>query len=331
MDKDDTINGVNLTLEELEELAAEIREVLIHNGGLTMSEYIKRASEITQLELGHRMAKAFCLEPKIEAYFPDEVYKVLHDRFLAAKHFFFNEYDINFIRCHSPKGTKWIAERMYAHPDSIRVAAQKYEISILNNFYNYTPQTIEFIKKHFEKGPKWLSDRLNISVDSIRNRAKRMGLETVDIHRFTEAEDIIIKKNYMRGTSWLAKKLNRNRSSIYHRTKSMGLKVPYICKNKMVHKFTKEDDDFIKSNADKGSLWISDKLHVVARSVQDRALLKHIKLAKPRRKYSESDDKFIRENIKKGIAFIASRMRVTTGAISRRISEWGLKCPAKST
>lgn len=75
------IDGNNLTLEELESLAEDIRMVMTNGKGITIQQYIQRAETITEIELGTKLMESIRCENKLEAYFPDEVFKILTERF----------------------------------------------------------------------------------------------------------------------------------------------------------------------------------------------------------------------------------------------------------
>ncbi|GAG40549.1 unnamed protein product, partial [marine sediment metagenome] len=66
-----------LNFEELEEMAEAIRMTITEGAALTIEDYVKKSKEISVNKLGYRFAKALYHEPRLEAYFPEEVIKVL--------------------------------------------------------------------------------------------------------------------------------------------------------------------------------------------------------------------------------------------------------------
>jgi hypothetical protein len=319
-----SIDGANLTLEELEGLGEEIRCVLINNTAILMKDYIQRALKVDFSELGYRKCRALRLELKLESCFPDEVYRILHERTMLVPISFFriNNDDKKFILQNALKGTKWLAQKMYTDRRGVREIAKHLGISIAKESNEFLPEEINFIKKHADKGIPWISKTLNHPIHSIRSKACSLGIETRDCsvgHRFTPEEDEIIKTNLSKGRRWLATCLGRSLDSIRARTKTLKLKVPFVHSGKVFHQFTNYEDNFIRNNADKGLVWIARRLNLSTDSIANRTRVKKISIKRMRKDYTQDEDRFIKNNIHRGIEFLADYFGVTKQSVTLKL------------
>ena len=112
MKKSKQIFDANLSTEELEDLANNIHIILLGDRGATLSQYKEIAKNISQKKMGHRCFKAFQHEPRIEAYFPLEIYDILRARANKQK-VAFTELDTIFIKNNIGRGMVWLAKRLY--------------------------------------------------------------------------------------------------------------------------------------------------------------------------------------------------------------------------
>jgi len=171
------ITDANLSLEEIESLAEEIRNIMLKGKcGVTMGEYIKAAQRIRPRDLGYRMTRAFRYEPKMESYFPSEVYEILKQKAIIQRFFSFQPYDIKFMRDNAGKGIAWVAQHMYSYYDTTDRKIRKLHISYQPKQHHYTDKEREFVKNNIDKGLKWLSTKINVDRENLRKLAKRMGI-----------------------------------------------------------------------------------------------------------------------------------------------------------
>jgi hypothetical protein len=282
MKKNDTIkeDGANLTLEELESLAEEVRIVLTQNKGMTLDQYKERASTIDPEELGCRKLAAICKEPKLEAYFPDEVIEILRSRFFNIHKSNLKDDDIEFIHRNEQMGNVWLSKHMYIHRDSLSRLSKKHGLNIISKKQEYTQEEEAFISQNSSKGSRWLAEKLNRSMDAICNKARRMKIHLGAASPYTPEDDIFIKNNMLKGSRWIATQINRNIDSVRKRANKLNILLPVIVDGQECHKFSPKEDDFIRQNSDKNAVWIARQLHMPVRSIQRRANLIKIKLPK---------------------------------------------------
>jgi len=315
----------NQTLQEIEELAEEIRYILTQNQGITLKDFMEVAFSINMKDLGYRLGMALKCDRKLESFFPDEVFAILKQRAIQTKMFYFSKKDDDFLQKNWNRGYKWLANQMYANVKSIRDYAQKKCLKMENDDVRViTPEIEEFIKKHADKGVPWLSNTLKIPGSTIRQYGKRTGIQFLICHKrkdFSPEEDRLIKDNISKGTLWLANILNRTSGSVGSRARRLNIQIPIIHKNKVCHRFTKKDDAFIFQNAKRGMVWLAKKMNLSENSIQYRARAKSIKIKSHRRIYSENDIKFIKENIHKGIPFLANQLSVPCGALKSKLKK----------
>jgi len=330
--------GANLTINEIEELAEEIREKLIGNKGVDLNEYVERALNITPWKLGHRLTKALKYETKLEVFFPDRVFSALQKKTFVFLRF--NKNDDEFLTKNGGKGAGWLASRFYTTKNSIWSRAKVANIKLEREQCVYPESFENFIRKHKDKGCPWIADKLNLGYDAIHQKAKRMGvkLKRVDTsHQFIKEEDEFIRKNKRKGTMWIAEKLGLSYSSIRHRAYLLDIKISYIKDGKVVKKYRKGEDKFIRNNAEKGSSWIATKIKRSSASIRNRAVILRVKLSYNKLRYSKEEDEFIRNNAEKGSLWIAKRigrigrMRRTTKAIRNRAKRINVKLTVNNT
>jgi hypothetical protein len=225
-------HDANLTLEELGLIAEEIRLIITKNLSLTLDQYKKRAEKISPTELGYRKIKAICNEPKLEIYFPDEVFEILKNRFSVKKLIYANDDDKEFISANRARGYEWLSKRMYTSPDALGKLVARQGIKIIGQHYEYTKDHDEFIRKYAHNGIKWLSQKLLVSKDAIRNKAKRMGVQLANvskIKKYSNEDNQFIRENIDKGLTYLASQLGVSCKAMESKIKRMGLKLS--CKN----------------------------------------------------------------------------------------------------
>jgi len=105
----------NLSIEELEKIAEDVRLIITRGKGLTLREYIERANIVSAWELGCRKTKALQFESKLEAYFPDEVFAILKLKWKTVLGQQFNDDDNEFFKVNASKGAIWLADRFYTN------------------------------------------------------------------------------------------------------------------------------------------------------------------------------------------------------------------------
>ena len=99
--------NADLTFEELEELAEEIRHVLLPNKAVTFYEYIKIVRDISPNRIGYRKFNAIKYEAKLAAYLPEKILDILKNK--SCKNLQFNESDDKFLIHNRAKGVEWLA------------------------------------------------------------------------------------------------------------------------------------------------------------------------------------------------------------------------------
>lgn len=318
----------DLTLSELEKLADEIRIAIIGDVGVTLPQYVQAVSTINANNLGYRLVRAIQNEPKIEVFFPDEVYSILYNRFKDLKNPQFNWRDENFLRANASYGILWLKKHFYSSSDFIYEKTKQYNIVMVLSSHKYTPLEEEFIRRNSSKGYKWISEKMGINQIAIASKIRRMGIRIKGEknHEYTPEEDEVIINNTNKGSAWLAQKIGVSPQSIRSRIRTLNKKVgkklnlTAIHHGKEYHKFTSADDFFIMINANKGAIWIANSLNLCPRSVYDRAQKLKVGIKRKRHIYTSEENNFIKQNIDKGVHYLIKQIGV---------SERAIKCHAK--
>jgi len=170
-------SSANLTMEEMDKLAEEIRSVMLKGQGVTMEQFKRIAKRINPKTLGHRRFRALKYEPKIESYFPSEVYEILKERADRQQYSRFNNDDIEFMRSHGGMGIRWVADHLYSNTRDISVKMKKFHVLYKEKHHTYSQEEKDFVRANIDKGLKWLSMRTNQEVNTLRKLAIRMGIE----------------------------------------------------------------------------------------------------------------------------------------------------------
>ena len=226
--KDIYMNEADLSFEELEKIANELHYALTEDMPVTLEGYIKIAKTVTMNQLGYRCVKAIQCEPRLMAYFPDEVMTILQKRdFSNVK---FNQSDNEFLVENRMMGTKWLCRHFYAKPSTIHRRSKLLQVQIESHNHFYTKAEDSFILKHLDKSWVWIGKKLNLTDDSVRKRANVLVNSKISKkppeHVYTSEENTFIKRNRKRGWKWIAKHLNISVSAIAsHANKTLQLKV----------------------------------------------------------------------------------------------------------
>ena len=320
----------DLSIGELEDLATDIRDLLLQGKGLTISEYIKRADSISELELGYRKTRALRFEPKLEAYFPDNVFAVLRRK--GSRHCSnrFNKDDDAFLLENVHKGVHWLANRFYTNVSAISKHLGNMGVSFKSRNHIWTKKEEEFLRQNTDKGYKWIGKRLGVTPEAVRHKARKLkvSIKVQEHHRYSVEEDTFIRKHAYRGTKWISERLGHSQKSIRERAVRLKVKLPIISSGKKCHKYTKKDDKFITENSHQGAKWLADQLGVTVKSVQQRARLIGVAITvinkgKKCHKFTNTNDWFITQNAHRGAEWIANYLGVKPRSVqdrARRIS-----------
>ena len=118
----------NLSFEELEILADEIRTAITGDKAYTLREYMHIVSSTDINALGYRKGRAILFEPKLEAYFPDDVYTSLKEKGREGRNHQFDEDDDSYIKCHVAQGLDWLADRFYTEREVVSERVTELEL-----------------------------------------------------------------------------------------------------------------------------------------------------------------------------------------------------------
>lgn len=320
--KSNSPDASGLNLEEMEQITEEIRTMIVGPRGLSLPEYIESASKIPLIQLGHRRIYSIKNEPKLEAYFPSEVWAVLKKRCDEVKYYKLTEEDAQFISDNCGRGYEWLSKKLYMCKSSLSRKAGQLGIKINPKHFHFTPSMMEFIKKNVYKGATWLSEQLGCLSDSIRYKCDVEGISLFvkKLHYYTPEEDEFIKQNAQNGSRWISGKLNTRKRSIVDRASRLGVKLAIIQNESSVKYFTPEENSFIFNHLSKGPMWIAKKLNRKVKSVVGRAKLKGWKLARVRmHRYTKQEDQFIRDNCKLGVEYIAEKIGVLPDSLQKHV------------
>jgi len=270
----------DLSIEELETLAEEIRMIVTKGIGVALSEYLEKANVTSRYELGYRKTRALQFEQKLEAYFPDEVFAILRRKGATVHIQRFNDSDDAFIRANIGRGASWMADRFYTNSKSIHKRVRRLGLSCSPDGHKWTREDDTIIRQNVDKGYKWLSEKLSVSMDCVRGRARRLKINVFvnDKHKYSKEEDAFIRKHASEGSVWLSEKMGHSSASIRERSGRIKVKLTCINNGVVLHKFTKKDDNFIRKNSEKGSDWIGLCLGIARKSIQYRARKIKVKL-----------------------------------------------------
>ena len=214
----------NLTVDELRELADEIRQVITGNKGVTLPDYIKAAGTITPSKLGYRKSRAIKCESSLVSYFPDEVFSALQNMTGVATRF--DNTDDEFLRRNINKDNQWLSDHLYINKNTLYHHIQAKGWDREAKIHEYTKAEENFLRENFSKGVKWLSDRLNISKNAMICKLKRMKLwvpSSPPSHVYTKEELAFIRTHVKKGSPAIAKKLGLSSDAIYGQIRKMGL------------------------------------------------------------------------------------------------------------
>jgi len=327
----DKANQSGLTIEELEGIAEEIRFLIVGSEGVTMPEYIKRASEIPLIKLGHRRIYSIKKELTLEAYFPLAVWNILKERCDKVKSSRLTEDDNRFIAEHKGRGFKWLSERMYVILRNLSRKSKQIGVEIAHSNFDYTPSVVQFIKDHAQYGAGWIANKLGIDSDAIYSKCKRDGivLKTKKVHIYTPDDDKFIKQNADKGSQWLAQQLHVTRRSITTRAKVIDVNIT-VFQNDMVKHFSLKEDEFIKKHLDKGAIWIAKKLGRRVVAIANRAKYMGWQFAHTTHHfYTKEENQFIKDNSKKGAEYLAEIFHVTPMALQKHAEHIGISMMLK--
>lgn len=219
------IESANLTVEELQTLADEIRHVILGDRGASMPDYVKAASKVKAKDLGYRKSRALKCESALISYFPDEVFSVLQKMEGVASRF--SDDDDAFIRQNINKDYDWLASRLYASKQVISGHIRVKKMDRAPCIHEYTQAEEMFIRNNASKGHEWLSEKFAVSTSSMLNKMKRMGLIESDpnkCHTYTKKEEKYIREHISEGTASIASALGSSRFAIIKKVNRMGLK-----------------------------------------------------------------------------------------------------------
>jgi hypothetical protein len=215
-------NEAGLSFVELEELAKEIHDVILKGKGVTFSDYIKLAKNVTPLELGVRKTNALKHESKLHMYFPDKVLKILRTKASERKFHRFNKDDDKYLLGHQAKGSVWLAQRFYVSHHVIIERSALLGIKLPSYFHQYTKKEDQFIRNNLHKGLKWISVELDVSVKSVGNRIRNLkNPRKFKKHNYTKKDERYIQKNMTFGYKKLAEHFNASVSSVRGKVKRM--------------------------------------------------------------------------------------------------------------
>jgi len=227
MRKDIYLSEADLNFEELEKLASELHYALTEDAPVTLNDYIHLAKTVTSRQLGYRNVKAIQLEPRLMAYFPDEVMNILSKRdFSNVK---FNEHDNEFLIVNKMRGNKWIARHFYTNANTIQRRAKSLHVRIKSHNHPYTKAEDSFILKHLNESWVWIGKQLNLTDDSVRKRANVLVSSRISKkpsqHIYTDEENMFIKRNKRKGWKWIAQQLKISTPALSsHANKTLKLK-----------------------------------------------------------------------------------------------------------
>jgi hypothetical protein len=231
--KSDEPDPSGLNIEELEQVAEEIRLILVGVKGLTLTDYVNRATKISFSELGHRRVYSVKNEPRMSAYFPEEVWNILKKRCDETKLVKFYRSDDEFISLNKGKGTTWVAIKTYSDPSTIYKKFKKLKIIDFNRrrIRNYDSKTLTFIRENIEKGISWISKQLGLSYDAVRSKCRRENLikPKMFFHYYTNEENRFIKENIQKGIKYIAEILKVSPDAIRKHAEQIGIN---ICQQK---------------------------------------------------------------------------------------------------
>jgi hypothetical protein len=125
----------DLSFEELERLAEEIRTLITGGRAFPIREYIRVVSSIDSEIFGYRKGRAILFEPKLESYFPDEVFEALRKKGREQRGHHFNREDDKFIIENISKGIEWLKDRFYTDGHTIYGRIEK--LGIVDELTNY--------------------------------------------------------------------------------------------------------------------------------------------------------------------------------------------------
>ena len=183
MDFDTTLSDeASLGLSELEELASEIRDVLIGDRGVTIEQFVERAKNITQFQLGYRKTKAILSERRLRGYFPDEVFDALLNGDIKNGQMQFNDSDNEFLRGNYGMGSKWLSQKFYTSPRSIRDHLREIHVQLHNprkgfKKHIYTKEENKYILEHLNESPKKIAEELDLSYEGVSRKMRRLRKE----------------------------------------------------------------------------------------------------------------------------------------------------------
>lgn len=106
----------NLSFEEIDDLAEEIRVTITGGKAYTVREYLSIVRSMDAERFGFRKGRAILFEPKLESYFPDSIFAEIKSKGRESRGHEFNEDDKIFIRNNIKRGIGWLADRFYTSP-----------------------------------------------------------------------------------------------------------------------------------------------------------------------------------------------------------------------
>jgi len=212
-----------LSLQELSELATEIRQIILKGEGLSINDFVMRIDKIKPSELGYRKIKSIQHEDRLLAYFPDEVYWALKNKCNKIQKIEFQKSDDDFIRRNLNKSQKWLADHFFTEQMTIADRVRRLNIHPITTWHRYTIMEDTFILKHIDKkGPAWVSKQLGLTRASVSNRRyvlknnlpifeKRKppnsfvgSMSAKTHHHYTPEDDKFILANLFKGNKYLA-------------------------------------------------------------------------------------------------------------------------------
>jgi hypothetical protein len=88
-----------------------------------------------------------------------------------------------------------------------------------------------------------------------------------------------------------------------------------------VPRFSKDDVNFLISNAGLGLEWLARRFYVSVRTIRERAMVSKAKVPELYKKphtYTQKEEQFILDNLEQGIEWIASQLKLDVDRIRRK-------------
>ena len=268
----------------------------------TVFDFVCNSSNIKSLyNDGEKEEKGFINRinnnlPKERRIIIKDYIKELADLFSEIQNFInplWSKEEILFIKEHSDFTLKELAdalgrtEKAIQHFCSRNNLDYKRLINPLNT--EWDSKKIEFLKENIaDHSLSYIGNKLLMSLYEVRKKAIELGIYERSQRKNLKQAILSLGDTSKMSSVQIAKAIKGNHSSVYEALKRY--KIPY--KKRAKHFFTENEDDFIKSNVDMGSKWLSTKLGLSADTVTQRARCLGIEIPKLYH-LSENDKKTI--------------------------------------